>query len=244
MKDLTPRKEDLNPIEIASRDEIAALQLERMKWSLAHAYENVLFYKASFDKAGVHPDDLKSLADLAKFPFTVKQDLRDNYPFGMFAIPREQVKRIHASSGTTGQPTVVGYSENDLKNWGEVVGRSLRASGLCPGDILHNAYGYGLFTGGLGIHLGADSLGLTTVPVSGGMTQRQVRLIEDFKPKGITVTPTRCRSLTNTRRRGSTRATVRWRSVSSAPNHGPTRCGWKSKPPSTCTRSISTDFPR
>ena len=189
MKDLTPRKEDLNPIEIASRDEIAALQLERMKWSLAHAYENVLFYKASFDKAGVHPDDLKSLADLAKFPFTVKQDLRDNYPFGMFAIPREQVKRIHASSGTTGQPTVVGYSENDLKNWGEVVGRSLRASGLCPGDILHNAYGYGLFTGGLGIHLGADSLGLTTVPVSGGMTQRQVRLIEDFKPKGITVTP-------------------------------------------------------
>ena len=129
MKDLTPRKEDLNPIEIASRDEIAALQLERMKWSLAHAYENVPFYKASFDKAGVHPDDLQSLDDLAKFPFTVKQDLRDNYPFGMFAIPREQVKRIHASSGTTGQPTVVGYSENDLKNWGEVVARSLRASG-------------------------------------------------------------------------------------------------------------------
>lgn len=189
MKDLTPSRESLNPIEIASRDEIAALQLQRLKWSLRHAYENVPHYKASFDAAGVHPDDLTELADLAKFPFTVKQDLRDNYPFGMFAVPREQVKRIHASSGTTGQPTVVGYTENDLQVWGEVVARSLRASGLRPGDILHNAYGYGLFTGGLGIHLGADALGLTTVPVSGGMTQRQVRLIEDFGAKGITVTP-------------------------------------------------------
>ncbi len=189
MKDLTPRKEDLNPIEIASRDEISALQLERMKWSLRHAYDNVPFYRQSFEKAGVHPDDLKTLSDLSKFPFTVKQDLRDNYPFGMFAVPREQVARIHASSGTTGQPTVVGYTANDLNIWGEVVARSLRASGLCPGDLLHNAYGYGLFTGGLGIHLGADSLGLTTVPISGGMTQRQVRLIEDFRPKGITVTP-------------------------------------------------------
>ena len=189
MKDLTPPRDSLNPIEIASRDEIAAVQLDRMKWSLAHAYGNVPHYKAAFDAAGVHPDDLKTLADLAKFPFTVKQDLRANYPFGMFAIPREKVRRIHASSGTTGQPTVVGYSDNDLNVWGEVVARSLRASGLKPGDILHNAYGYGLFTGGLGIHLGADALGLTTVPVSGGMTQRQVRLIEDFKPKGITVTP-------------------------------------------------------
>ena len=189
MKDLTTSRESLNPIEIASRDEIAALQLQRLKWSLRHAYENVPHYKASFDAAGVHPDDLTELADLAKFPFTVKQDLRDNYPFGMFAVPREQVKRIHASSGTTGQPTVVGYTENDLQVWGEVVARSLRASGLRPGDILHNAYGYGLFTGGLGIHLGADALGLTTVPVSGGMTQRQVRLIEDFGAKGITVTP-------------------------------------------------------
>ena len=189
MKDLTPSRESLNPIEIASRDEIAALQLQRLKWSLRHAYENVPHYKASFDAAGVHPDDLTELADLAKFPFTVKQDLRDNYPFGMFAVPREQVKRIHASSGTTGQPTVVGYTENDLQVWGEVVARSLRASGLRPGDILHNAYGYGLFTGGLGIHIGADALGLTTVPVSGGMTQRQVRLIEDFGAKGITVTP-------------------------------------------------------
>ncbi|MCE8007630.1 phenylacetate--CoA ligase PaaK [Aestuariivita sp.] len=189
MKDLTPRKEDLNPIEIASRDEIGALQLKRLKWSLKHAYDNVPFYKASFDAAGVHPDDLTTLSDLAKFPFTVKQDLRDNYPFGMFAVPRDQIARIHASSGTTGQPTVVGYTQTDLNVWGEVVARSLRASGLRPGDLLHNAYGYGLFTGGLGIHLGADSLGLTTVPISGGMTQRQVRLIEDFQPKGITVTP-------------------------------------------------------
>ena len=189
MKDLTPTKSSLDPIEIASRDEIEALQLTRLKWSLRHAYENVPFYKTSFDDAGMHPDDLKSLSDLSKFPFTVKQDLRANYPFGMFAVPREQVARIHASSGTTGQPTVVGYTQNDLDVWGSVVARSLRASGLKPGDMLHNAYGYGLFTGGLGIHLGADALGLSTVPISGGMTPRQVRLINDFKPNGITVTP-------------------------------------------------------
>jgi phenylacetate-CoA ligase len=189
MEDLTPSRDSLNPIEIASRDEIASVQLDRMKWSLRHAYDNVPHYKASFDAAGVHPDDLTSLDDLRKFPFTTKLDLRANYPFGMFAVPREQVARIHASSGTTGQPTVVGYTKADLDVWGEVVARSLRASGLKPGDLLHNAYGYGLFTGGLGIHLGADALGLTTVPVSGGMTPRQVRLIEDFKPAGITVTP-------------------------------------------------------
>ena len=189
MKDLTPAKSSLDPIEIASRDEIEALQLTRLKWSLRHAYENVPFYKTSFDNAGMHPDDLKSLNDLSKFPFTVKQDLRANYPFGMFAVPREQVARIHASSGTTGQPTVVGYTQNDLDVWGSVVARSLRASGLKSGDMLHNAYGYGLFTGGLGIHLGADALGLSTVPISGGMTPRQVRLINDFKPNGITVTP-------------------------------------------------------
>jgi phenylacetate-CoA ligase len=189
MKDLTPAKESLDPIEIASRDEIAALQLERMKWSLAHAYENVPHYKASFDTAGVHPDDLTSLEDLAKFPFTVKQDLRDNYPFGMFAVPQSQVARVHGSSGTTGQPTVVGYTKKDLDTWGSVVARSLRAAGLRPGDLLHNAYGYGLFTGGLGIHLGADKLGLTTVPISGGMTPRQVRLLTDFGAKGMTVTP-------------------------------------------------------
>ncbi|MEL6807345.1 MAG: phenylacetate--CoA ligase PaaK [Pseudomonadota bacterium] len=189
MKDLTPLRDTLDPIEIASRDEIAALQLERMRWSLNHAYANVPHYRRAFDAAGVHPDDLGSLGDLANFPFTVKQDLRDSYPFGMFAVPRDRVARIHASSGTTGQPTVVGYTEKDLENWGNVVARSLRAAGLAPGDLLHNAYGYGLFTGGLGIHLGADALGLTTVPISGGMTPRQVRLIQDFEPKGITVTP-------------------------------------------------------
>ena len=189
MKDLTPAKSTLDPIEIASRDEIEALQLSRLKWSLNHAYDNVPFYKKAFDDAGVHPDDLHSLSDLSKFPFTVKTDLRDNYPFAMFAVPRDQVARIHASSGTTGQPTVVGYTQNDLDNWGTVVARSLRAAGLKRGDMLHNAYGYGLFTGGLGIHLGADTLGVATVPISGGMTPRQVRLIEDFKPNGITVTP-------------------------------------------------------
>lgn len=189
MKNLTPDHSTLDSIEIASRDEISALQLERLKWSVRHAYENVPFYRNSFDAAGVHPDDIKNLSDLSKFPFTVKTDLRDNYPFGMFAVPQADVKRIHASSGTTGQPTVVGYTENDLENWGNVVARSLRAAGMRPGDMLHNAYGYGLFTGGMGIHLGADALGLSTIPISGGMTPRQVRLIEDFKPKGITVTP-------------------------------------------------------
>ncbi len=189
MKDLTPRKEDLDPIEIASRDEISALQLDRMKWSLKHAYDNVPFYKQKFDEAGVHPDDLKTLSDLAKFPFTVKQDLRDNYPFGMFAVPREQIRRIHGSSGTTGQPTVVGYTERDLDTWASVVARSLRASGTRPGDVVHVAYGYGLFTGGLGAHYGAEKLGCTVVPVSGGMTPRQVTLIEDFKASTIMVTP-------------------------------------------------------
>ncbi len=189
MKDLTPAKSTLDAVETASRDEISALQLDRLKWSLRHAYDNVPFYKTSFDAAGIHPDDLRSLSDLAKFPFTAKTDLRDNYPFGMFAVPRDQVARIHASSGTTGQPTVVGYTKRDLDHWGSVVARSLRASGLKTGDMLHNAYGYGLFTGGLGIHLGADALGLSTVPISGGMTPRQVRLIEDFRPNGITVTP-------------------------------------------------------
>jgi phenylacetate-CoA ligase len=189
MEDLAPKPGDLDPIETASRDEIGALQLQRMRWSLRHAYDNVPFYRAKFDAAGVHPDDLHSLSDLAKFPFTVKQDLRDNYPFGMFAVPREQIARVHASSGTTGQPTVVGYTKNDLDMWADVVARCMRASGLRRGDVLHNAYGYGLFTGGLGVHGGAEKLGLTVVPVSGGMTQRQVRLIEDFGAAGITVTP-------------------------------------------------------
>lgn len=186
---LTPKKEDLDPIEIASRDEISALQLERMKWSLSHAYDNSAFYKAHFDAAGVHPSDLKSLADLAKFPFTCKDDLRKTYPFGMLAVPREKLSRIHASSGTTGKPTVVGYTSNDIEVWATVVARSIRASGGRPGDILHNAYGYGLFTGGLGAHYGAEKLGCTVVPISGGMTERQVALIQDFKPQIIMVTP-------------------------------------------------------
>lgn len=189
MKDLTPRKEDLDPIEIASRDEIAALQLTRLKWSLKHAYENVGHYRQSFDAAGVHPDDLKELSDLSKFPFTAKGDLRQHYPFGMFAVPREKVVRIHASSGTTGKPTVVGYTQNDIEVWAECVARSMRASGARPGDIVHIAYGYGLFTGGLGAHYGAERLGCTVVPVSGGMTTRQVTLIEDFRATTIMVTP-------------------------------------------------------
>lgn len=189
MKDLSPGAGDLDPIETASRDEITGLQLARMKKSLAHAYNNVSHYKNAFDSAGIHPNDLANLDDLAKFPFTVKQDLRNNYPFGMFAVPRDQINRIHASSGTTGQPTVVGYTTNDLRMWDEVVGRSMRAAGLRRGDVLHNAYGYGLFTGGLGVHGGAEAMGLMVVPVSGGMTERQVRLINDFKPTGITVTP-------------------------------------------------------
>ena len=189
MKDLTPRREDMDPIEIASRDEIAALQLERMKWSLQHAYDNVPFYRKSFDDVGVHPDDLKSLSDLARFPFTLKQDLRDNYPFGMFAVPREQINRLHASSGTTGQPTVVGYTKRDIDTWATVMARSLRASGTRPGDVVHVAYGYGLFTGGLGALYGAEKLGCTVVPVSGGMTERQVKLIEDFGASTIMVTP-------------------------------------------------------
>ncbi|GAB5435468.1 phenylacetate--CoA ligase PaaK [Falsiruegeria mediterranea] len=189
MKDLTPNKADLDPIEIASIDEIRAKQLERMKWSLRHAYDNVPMYKQRFDEAGVHPDDLQSLSDLAKFPFTYKNDLRDNYPFGLFAVPREQIIRLHASSGTTGKATVVGYTANDINNWADLLARSLRASGLRKGDMVHNAYGYGLFTGGLGAHYGIERLGATVVPMGGGQTEKQVGLINDFKPDGIMVTP-------------------------------------------------------
>ncbi len=189
MKDLSPRPDELDPIETASRDEISALQLERLKWSLRHAYDNAPFYRARFDAAGAHPDDLQSLSDLAKFPFTTKGDLRDNYPFGMFAVPREKICRIHASSGTTGKPTVVGYTAGDIDIWSQMVARSIRASGGRPGDIVHIAYGYGLFTGGLGAHYGAEKLGCTVVPISGGMTERQVTLIEDFRPRVIMVTP-------------------------------------------------------
>ncbi|SAK91506.1 phenylacetate-CoA ligase [Caballeronia arationis] len=179
----------LEPIEKASRDELAALQLDRLKWSLKHAYQNSPVYRRKFDEAGVHPDDLKSLADLARFPFTTKKDLRDNYPFGMFAVPQEQVSRIHASSGTTGKPTVVGYTAKDIDTWANLVARSIRAAGARRGDKVHVSYGYGLFTGGLGAHYGAERAGLTVIPFGGGQTEKQVQLIQDFRPDIIMVTP-------------------------------------------------------
>lgn len=185
----TPLPGDLEPIEKASQDELRALQLERMKWSVRHAYENVPHYRKAFDAKGVHPDDLKTLADLAKFPFTAKGDLRDNYPFGMFAVPREKVARVHASSGTTGKPTVVGYTLKDIDTWANLVARSIRAAGGRAGDMVHVAYGYGLFTGGLGAHYGAERLGCTVVPMSGGQTEKQIQLIQDFRPDIIMVTP-------------------------------------------------------
>ena len=189
MEKLTPNPKDLDPIETASRDEIEALQFHRMKRSLKHAFENSPFYRKKFIEADVHPEDLKTLGDIAKFPFTVKQDLRDCYPFGMFAVPQSKLVRIHGSSGTTGKPTVVGYTQADIDHWSNLIARSIRAGGGRPGDMLHNAYGYGLFTGGLGAHYGAERLGCTVVPMSGGMTERQVTLINDFKPRIIMVTP-------------------------------------------------------
>ncbi|ULX55206.1 phenylacetate--CoA ligase [Cupriavidus taiwanensis] len=179
----------LDPIETASRAELQALQLERLKWSLHHAYANSPVYRRKFDAAGVHPDQLQSLPDLARFPFTSKQDLRDNYPFGMFAVPQDRVARIHASSGTTGKPTVVGYTLQDIDNWATVMARSIRASGARRGDKVHISYGYGLFTGGLGAHYGVEKAGLTAIPFGGGQTERQVQLIQDFKPEVIMVTP-------------------------------------------------------
>lgn len=179
----------LDPIEKASRDEITALQLQRLKATLHSVYANVPHYRKAFDDHGVHPDDLRTLGDLAKFPFTTKKDLRDNYPFGLFAVPKEQVVRIHASSGTTGKPTVVGYTANDISHWADLVARSIRAAGGRAGDMIQIAYGYGLFTGGLGAHYGAERLGCTVIPMSGGQTEKQVQLIQDFKPKIIMVTP-------------------------------------------------------
>jgi len=189
MKDLSPKSGELEPIETASRDEIMALQLERMKWSLSHAYNNVSMYKKRFDEAGVHPDDLQDLKDLVKFPFTYKDDLRDNYPFGLRAVPQDQIVRLHASSGTTGKSTVVVYTKKDIDIWADTLARSLRASGLRKGDIIHNAYGYGLFTGGMGAHYGIERMGATVVPMGGGQTEKQVNLIKDFQPQGIMVTP-------------------------------------------------------
>jgi len=186
---MTDPRANPDPIENASRDELAALQLDRLRWSLRHAWQNVPHFRSAFDAAGAHPDDMKQLSDLAKFPFTVKTDLRDNYPFGMFAVPREQVVRIHASSGTTGKPTVVGYTQTDIDNWADLMARSIRAAGGRPGDIVHVAYGYGLFTGGLGAHYGAERLGCSVVPMSGGQTEKQVQLIHDFGARVIMVTP-------------------------------------------------------
>ena len=180
---------DLDPIERASRDELAHLQLERMRRSLARAYDRVPHYRAAFDAAGVRPESLRTLADLANFPFTTKQDLRANYPFGMFAVPMDDVVRIHASSGTTGKPTVVGYTRGDLDMWAEVMARSMRAAGVRRTDLVHNALGYGLFTGGLGLHCGGERLGAAVIPVSGGQTERQVQLILDFEPDVIAATP-------------------------------------------------------
>ena len=184
-----PAVDDLSSDERLSTGELRARQLERLQWTLRHAYANVPFYRTKFDEAGVHPDDCRELADLAKFPFTTKQDLRYNYPFGMFAVPQDQVRRIHASSGTTGKPTVVGYTEQDIDTWSTVLARSIFAAGGRPGHKLHNAYGYGLFTGGLGAHYGAEKLGCTVIPASGGMTARQVQIITDFRPEIIMVTP-------------------------------------------------------
>ena len=179
----------LEPVEVASRDELLALQLERLKWSLQHAYDNIAHYRTKFDKAGVHPGDLKSLADLAKFPFTTKADLRENYPYGMFAVPMREIVRLHASSGTTGKPTVVGYTERDIAMWASVMARSLRAAGATADDIVLNSYGYGLFTGGLGAHYGAEYLGAAVIPMSGGQTEKQVQMIVDFKPTVLLSTP-------------------------------------------------------
>ncbi|NMG44252.1 phenylacetate--CoA ligase [Aromatoleum toluvorans] len=179
----------LDPIETASRDELAALQLERLRWSLQHAYDNVAHYKQAFDAAGVHPSDLKQLSDLSKFPFTTKKELRDNYPYGLFAVPMRDIVRVHASSGTTGLPTVVGYTKNDIAMWGSVVARSLRAGGATPDDIILNSYGYGLFTGGLGAHYGGETLGATMIPMGGGNTEKQIQLIREFKPTVMMATP-------------------------------------------------------
>jgi len=185
----SPAPGELEPIEHASQDELRALQLQRLKWSVRHAYDNVSHYRRRFEAQGVHPEDLGSLEDLARFPFTTKDDLRDNYPFGLFAVPRENVVRVHASSGTTGKPTVVGYTQQDIDTWAHLMARSIRAAGGRPGDIVHVAYGYGLFTGGLGAHYGAERLGCTVIPMSGGQTEKQVQLIADFHPHIIMCTP-------------------------------------------------------
>ena len=236
----------LEPIERASRDELTALQLTRLKWSLAHAYRNVPHYRASFDAARVRPEDLNELADLARFPFLNKSDFRDQYPFGLFAMPREQVVRIHASSGTTGKPTVVGYTRRDIDTWADLVARSIRAAGGRAGDIVHIAYGYGLFTGGLGAHYGAERLGCTVIPMSGGQTERQVQLIADFRPDIIMVTPSYMLAIAEEfARQGHRRVRLlAARRASSAPSRGPMQCAPRSSGGWGSTPSTSMGFPR
>jgi phenylacetate-CoA ligase len=220
-----------------SLDALRSLQLERLRGALRHAYDNQAPYRVKCQAAQVHPDDLRKLDDLGRFPFTAKADLRDAYPYGMFAIPREKCVRIHASSGTTGRPTVVGYSARDIELWADLMARSLHAGGARPGDVIHNAYGYGLFTGGLGAHYGAERLGCTVVPMSGGFGERQVQLIAEFGARVVLMTPATCwRSPTSSSARASIRATRLWRSASSAPSRGPRACaprssgGWASMP--------------
>ncbi len=235
-------KNALDAIETASIDELRSVQFERMQKTLRHAYQHSPAYQKKFDEAGVHPDDFKQLEDLAKFPFTTKKDLRDNYPFGMFAVPQEQIVRVHASSGTTGQPTVVGYTQQDIHLWADVVARSLRAAGLTAKDVIQVSYGYGLFTGGLGAHYGAERLGATVIPMSGGQTERQVRLIQDFKPTALMVTPSYClniiegleKQMAMPERAQSRRAYLEQ-------SRGPMKCAMKSNSAWVLMHSISTD---
>ena len=236
----------LDPIETASIDELQALQTERLKWTLHHAYNNVPMYKRKFDAAGVHPDDFKTLEDIRKFPCTTKQDLRDNYPFDTFAVPMEQVVRIHASSGTTGKPTVVGYTQHDIDNWANLVARSLRAAGGSAKDKIHVAYGYGLFTGGLGAHYGAERLGATVIPMSGGQTEKQAQLIRDFQPDMIMVTPSYCLNLIEELERqmgGDASAAPAWWGCL-AQSRGRRPCAAKSRNVWGSPRWISMGFPR
>ncbi|MFC7546539.1 hypothetical protein [Plantactinospora sp. GCM10030261] len=245
MRESGPRPDELEPIERASVDELRAVQVERLRLSMRHVYDNVPHYRSAFDAAGARPDDLREPADLAGLPFTGKSDLRDNYPFGMFAVPRERVARLHASSGTTGRPTVVGYTADDLTTWARLVARSIRAAGGRAGDRVHVAYGYGLFTGGLGAHYGAEELGCTVIPVSGGMTERQVTLIRDFEPDLIMVTPTYFLAIVDEmERQGVDPGRPRCGSASSAPSRGPRTCAPRSNSGRACTPWTSTACPR
>ena len=232
-----PEPAELDPAERMSRDELQALQTRRLRHTVRYAYERVPLYRSKFDEAGVHPDDVRELSDLARLPFTTKEDLRQTYPFGMLAVPREQLSRVHASSGTTGRATVVGYTRADLHVWADLVARSLRASGVRPGQLVHNAYGYGLFTGGLGAHAGIERLGAAVVPMSGGNTVKQVQLIRDLEPDAVLCTPTYLLTIIDALR--ETRAPIparplcRWRCW--ARNRGPTRCVARSRPRWTST---------